>query len=108
MGSWAVGWGWGCGSLNTDLNQVIALTVSVSADSVRQRDTLVAHAWGLTAAGDSVAASVTWRSQDSTILAVADSTKGKFVGRNTGITNIQALSGPLPSNLIVITVDSAP
>ena len=105
LGSWLGGW-WGCGNLGTNLDQVIALAVTVS-DSVRQGDTLRARAWGVTAAGDSVGRQVAWHSQDSTILAVADSTAGKFVGRNQGTTNIQARSGTLPSNLIVIRVVAA-
>lgn len=98
---------WACGNLGTNLSQVIAVSVSV-ADSVFQADTLRARATGITAGGDSVATAVRWASFDTTILGVVDSTRGVFLGKNVGSTNIQARAGTLPSNLLPIRVVARP
>ena len=67
-------------------------------------DTLRARAALLTARGDSVAATVSWASFDTTILATADSAKGLFVGRKVGSTSIQARSGNLRSDAAPVRV----
>jgi hypothetical protein len=92
-----------CGTLGQDLTQVIQISVAV-ADSVAVTDTLHARARALTAGGDTVPATFYWASFDTTILAVADSMAGVFVGRRVGTTSLQARTGTLPSDPIRITV----
>ena len=98
----AVGEG-ACGTLGADLTQVIQITVLV-ADTVDVTDTLRAHASAANARGDTVPATLVWTSFDTTILALADSTAGVFVGRKLGTTSIQARTGNLRSNAIPIRV----
>ena len=95
--------GGACGTFGTDFTQVIAIQVVVDS-TVKQADTLRARATALTARGDSVAATIQWASFDTTVLAVADSVKGVFVGRKPGTASLQARSGNLRSNPIRITV----
>jgi hypothetical protein len=103
---WAVGTGGvglACGTFAPDLNEVIQITVVV-ADSVPMADTLRAHATAATGRGDTVAATMIWTSFDTTILALADSSAGVFVGRQAGTTGIQVRNGKLRSNPIPIRV----
>jgi len=93
-----------CGLLSTNLDQVIAIAIPGPPDSVGVGDTLRAHATALTAGGDSVAATIYWASFDTTILAVADSMQGLFVGRAAGSTSIAARTGNLRSNPFPVTV----
>ena len=97
---------WGCGQFGTDFNQVIALSVVVDS-TVEEADTLRAHAVALTAAGDSVAATVVWASLDTASLGVVDSANGVFVGRQPGIARLQARTGTLRSNPIAVKVTAA-
>jgi hypothetical protein len=96
-----------CGTLGPDLTEVIQITVVV-ADSVPVTDTLRAHASAATAGGDTVPATLVWTSFDTTVLAVADSTAGAFVGRKVGTTSLQARSGTLRSNVYSIRVTPLP
>jgi hypothetical protein len=92
--------------LNPDLDAVIQITVAV-ADSVKVSDTLRAHATAGTARGDTVPMAMVWTTFDTTVLTLADSVGGKFVGRNPGVANIQVRSGNLRSNPIPIVVTAA-
>lgn len=92
-----------CRPLGPDLTEVVQITVIV-ADSVVMNDTLRAHATAATARGDTVPAALVWTSLDSTILALADSAAGVYVGRQVGTTSIQARNGNLRSNAIPIRV----
>ena len=75
------------------------------ADSVAVPDTLKARALPRTGGGDStVTANIYWTSFDTTILALPDSTRGVFVGRQPGNTDIEAYTGNVRSNPIAITV----
>jgi hypothetical protein len=96
----------GACKFNPDLDAVIQITVVV-ASSVEMTDTLRAHASAGTARGDTVPMAFAWTSFDTTILAVADSAAGVFVGRKVGATPIQARAGTLRSNPIPITVTAA-
>ena len=96
-----------CGTFGADLTRVIALAVTV-AGSVRQADTLRAHASALTAGGDTVAATIYWASLDTANLAVADSAAGVFVGKKPGTGRLQARTGNLRSNTVPITVTAKP
>jgi hypothetical protein len=80
-----------CKVLTPDLDAVIQITVVV-ADSVEVADTLRARASAGTARGDTVPTSSVWTSFDTTILAVADSSAGLFIGRRVGTASIQALA----------------
>lgn len=95
-----------CGTLDIDLNQPIAIVVTVP-DSVEQQDTLRGHATELTAAGDTVTETVIWSSLDTTLLGVLDSTAGKFLGKRPGFTQILARTGSLRSGSLTITIDRA-
>jgi hypothetical protein len=92
-----------CGTVGTDPTQVIAISVAVDS-VVPVADTLRGHATALTARGDTVPATFYWASFDTTILAVADSSAGVFVGRRVARTSIQARNGNLRSNPIPISV----
>lgn len=92
-----------CGTFGLDLAEVVQITVRV-ADSVAVADTLRAHASAANARGDTVPATVVWTSFDTTVLALADSAAGVFVGRKVGSTNLQARTGNFPSNPIPIRV----
>jgi hypothetical protein len=92
-----------CGSITTDLNEVIALQITLP-DSGRMDfgDTLFATAEALNGRGDSVGALVTWADLD-TIVHV-DSLTGAVTARVTGTGLIQARTGSLRSNPQAITV----
>jgi len=96
-----------CGSFAPDLTEVIKITVVV-ADSVHVADTLRAHATAANARGDTVPATLVWTSFDTTVLAVADSSAGAFVGRKVGTTNLQARADSLRSDPILIHVTAQP
>jgi hypothetical protein len=98
--------GGACGSLGADLNQVIALEVTPDSQ-VEEADTLREHAVALTGRGDSVSAIIYWASFNANTLAVVDSGKGVFVGRQPGSTDIQARTGDLRSNPQPILVTAA-
>jgi hypothetical protein len=102
----AAGGGGACGSLSADLNQVIALEVTPDT-AVEEADTLREHAVALTGRGDSVSATIYWASFNANTLAVVDSVRGVFVGKQPGSTNIQARTGDLRSNPQPIHVTAA-
>ena len=93
-----------CGSITGDLNEVIAIDVTLP-DSGRMElgDTLVPHARALDGRGDSVAATVYWDDLD-TLLQIVDSSTGALVGRTVGTGLIQARVGNLRSNPQAVTV----
>ena len=86
---------------------MIALEVTV-ADRVAVDDTLRAHAIARTARGDSVSATISWASLDTSLLAPVDSTSGEFVGKQAGPARIQARTGDLRTNPISVTVFTPP
>jgi len=97
-----------CGLVSTNFDQVIGLSITNVPGTVAVGDTLKARAVALTAGGDSVSATIYWASFDTTVLAVADSTKGYFVGRMAGATAVQARTGDLRSNSFAVTVTATP
>jgi hypothetical protein len=93
-----------CGTFGPNLNEVVQITVII-ADSVVLGDTLRGHATAANARGDTVPATVVWTSFDTTIIAVADSNAGVFVGRKAGTTtSVQARIDNLRSNPVPIRV----
>lgn len=92
-----------CGTLGPNLNEVVQITVII-ADSVVLNDTLRGHATAANARGDTVSATVVWTSFDTTVIAVADSNAGVFVGRKVGTTSVQARNDNLRSNPIPVRV----
>lgn len=103
----AAGEGMGaCKVLSPDLDAVIQITVVV-ADSVEMADTLRGNASAGTARGDTVPSAFVWTSFDTTVLALADSAAGIYVGREVGSTSIQVRTGNLRSNPIPIRVTAA-
>jgi hypothetical protein len=92
-----------CGTFGPNLNEVVQITVIIP-DSVVLGATLQGHATAANARGDTVPATIVWTSFDTTVIAVADSNAGVFVGRNVGTTNVQARNDNLRSNPIPIRV----
>jgi hypothetical protein len=102
------GLAWACGSLSTDLNQVVAIEVSLpNGGNVELGDTLVPAARALDGRGDSVAATIYWTSLDTAHVTVLDSTTGATFGKANGGGAIQARVGNLRSNALAITVLAA-
>ena len=94
-----------CASITTDLNEVIALQVTLGLDSAGRMDfgdTLFATAKALNGRGDSVGATITWSDLD-TIVHV-DSLTGAVTARLLGTGLIQARTGNLRSNPQSVTV----
>jgi hypothetical protein len=90
-----------CGTLEPDLNQVVAIEVS-SRDSLEQFDTLRPRARALNGRGDSVPATILWASLD-TVLTVLNDTSGKTVVNRPALTGrLQARVGSLRSNPLSI------
>ena len=94
-----------CGSLPADSEGVVSLEVitpDVSTLPLGQSLTLRARARNLQ--GDSVAATVYWRTPDTALVAL-DTTTGVVVARaSSGSARIQAHVGTLISNVITITL----
>jgi len=99
---------WGCSSLSPDFNQVVALEASLPFNgSVELGDTLVPSGRALDGRGDSVAATIYWKSLDTAHVTVLDSATGATVGKTVGAGAIQARTGNLHSNPLAITVLAA-
>ncbi|HEY6209250.1 MAG TPA: hypothetical protein VIW28_09330 [Gemmatimonadales bacterium] len=94
-----------CGTLGPDLDQVVAIEVSVDS-VVEELDTLRPHARALDGRGDSVATPIYWAALDTNLM-VLDSATGLTLGRRPGTGRLQARAGPLPSNPIAIRVLAA-
>lgn len=100
---------WGCSNLGTDLNQVVAIEVSLPyGGNVELGDTIVPAARALDGRGDSVAATIYWTNLDTAHVILQDSTTGATVGKALGSGAIQARVGNLRSNPLAITVLAAP
>lgn len=104
-------WGWcavvgvalGCSGLTEGEAGVVALEVRVPAPSVLEiGETLQLSARPLDKNGDSVAATVIWRTPDTT--ATVDSTTGVVTGVAAGTARVQASVGSLTSDLVSLTV----
>jgi hypothetical protein len=94
-----------CGSITTDLNEVIALQVTLGPDSAGRMDfgdTLFATAKALNGRGDSVGATIIWGDLDT--LVHVDSLTGAVTARSLGTGLIQARTGSLRSNPQAVTV----
>ena len=100
---------WGCGTLGTDFNQIVAIEVSLPyGGNVELGDTILPSARALNGRGDSVAATIYWKAVDTAHVTVLDSTSGATLGKATGAGAIQARIGNLPSNPLTVTVLAAP
>ncbi|HEY6853024.1 MAG TPA: hypothetical protein VI139_02155 [Gemmatimonadales bacterium] len=100
---------WGCTNLGTDLNQVVAVEVSLPyGGNVELADTIFPSSRALDGRGDSVAAIIYWKSLDTAHVTVLDSTTGATLGKAVGAGQIQARVGNLRSNPVAITVVAAP
>jgi hypothetical protein len=75
--------------------------------NVELGDTLMPSARALDGRGDSVAATIYWKSLDTAHVTVLDSTTGATFGKANGAGAIQARVGNLHSNPIAITVLAA-
>jgi hypothetical protein len=111
VGSVVAGGGEACQLFAPDFNSVIALEVIIDS-TVEQMDTLrgraILHtAGGDTTTADSAGTQVYWTSFDAETLAVVDSTRGIFIGVDSGITTVEAYSGNLRSAPIPIHVLAA-
>lgn len=104
-------WGWcavvgvalGCSGLTEGEAGVVALEVRVPSPPVLEiGETLQLSARPLDKNGDSVAATVIWRSPDPTV--TVDSTTGLVTGVAAGTARVQASVGSLSSDLVSLTV----
>ncbi len=105
-------WGWlalagtaalGCSGLTEGEAGVVALEVLVPSPPVLEiGETIQLSARPLDKNGDSVAATVIWRTADATVS--VDSTTGLVTGVAAGTARIQASVGSLSSDLISLTV----
>jgi hypothetical protein len=105
-------WGWyvlfgaaalGCSGLDEGEAGVVALEVRVpSPADLEIGETVQLSARPLDKDGDSVAATVIWRTPDTT--ATVDSTTGLVTGVAAGTARVQASVGSLTSDLISLTV----
>jgi hypothetical protein len=108
-------WGWyallgaaalGCSGLDEGEAGIVALEVRVPSPPVIEiGETLQLSARPLDKDGDSVAATVIWRTPDTT--ATVDSTTGLVTGVDSGTARIQASVGSLSSDVISLTVLTA-
>jgi hypothetical protein len=93
----------GCSGLEEGEAGVVALEVQVpSPPAMEIAETLQLSARPLDKDGDSVAATVIWRSPDTTVS--VDSIAGRVVGVAAGTARVQASVGSLSSDIINLTV----
>jgi hypothetical protein len=93
----------GCSGLTEGEGGVVALEVQVpSPDSLETGETIQLSARPLDKNGDSVAATVIWRTPDTTVS--VDSLTGLVIGNTAGSARVQASVGSLSSDLITLTV----
>jgi hypothetical protein len=105
-------WGWyalvgaaalGCSGLDEGEAGIVALEIRVPDPPVIEiGETLQLSARPLDKDGDSVAATVIWRTPDTT--ATVDSTTGLVTGVAAGTARVQATVGSLASDLVSLTV----
>lgn len=92
-----------CSKLSGDPGVPVALEVLVpSATQVEVGDTIQLAARALNQQGDSVAATIVWRTPDTLVLAI-DSLTGRLTGRSAGTGRVQARTGTLVSSLVTFT-----
>ncbi len=97
-----------CGKLGTNLDQVVALEVSLpDSGNVEIGDTIIPHAQALNGRGDSVAAALMWASFNPDTLQILDPATGAALGRAFGTARVQARVGNLRSNPLLILVETA-
>ncbi|HET7042161.1 MAG TPA: hypothetical protein VFI13_09070, partial [Gemmatimonadales bacterium] len=92
----------GCSSLGDPGVPVAIEVLTPAAAIVELGDTLTLHARVLDQAGDSIAATIRWRTPDTTV--AVDSVTGRFTGVFTGLGRVQAVSGSLVGPLTTFTV----
>jgi hypothetical protein len=105
-------WGWlalvgtaalGCSGLTEGEAGIVALEVQVPSPAVLEiGETIQLSARPLDKNGDSVAATVIWRSPDTTVS--VDSITGLVIGNVAGTARVQASVGSLSSDLVSLTV----
>ena len=101
----AVAAGAACSDIN-ETDGIIALAVAVPTDvALEVGETAALAAWGLTPAGDSVGADVTWIAADTT---VAVDPTGVVTGLFPGPGRVQAQSGSIVSDIIRFTITATP
>ncbi|HXI20618.1 MAG TPA: hypothetical protein VNH46_06010, partial [Gemmatimonadales bacterium] len=92
----------GCSSLTGDQG-IVALELRVPSPAVVEHlDTLALRARALNVSGDSVAATIFWRTPDSTL--VLDSTGFVTTDSTSGSGRVQARVGSLVSDLVTLTI----
>lgn len=97
------------GAACSDINEsdgIIALAVAVPTNlSLEVGESAELAAWGLTPAGDSVGAPVTWVAADTTVTVDA---AGLVTGLFPGPGRVQAQSGSIVSDIIRFTITATP
>ncbi len=98
-----------CSDLSGDSDLPIVLEIRApagiggAAPLVEIGDTITLAARALNQAGDSVAATFTWRSPDTALISV-DPATGQITGKSPGIGRVQVTSGGLTSDLVPFNV----
>ena len=99
----------GCSNLSGDSDTPIILEIRAPAGTpgapppVEIGDTIQLQARALNQDGDSVAATITWRTPDTAFLFV-DPATGRIAGKQPGTGRVQALTGNLVSDLVTFAV----
>jgi hypothetical protein len=94
----------GCSNISAPKGQPVALELSLPVPAaVEQNDTVRLRARALDANGDSVAATIVWRSADTT-LTMVDSTGLVTTALTSGTGRVQASTGSLRSALTQLTI----
>ena len=97
----------GCSNLTTDDSGVAGLEIRVPRPAVVEvGQTIQLRARALNEQGDSVAATVSWLTPDTTVILTTD---GKLTGRTGGSTaRVQAHTGSLVSDFVTFSVNARP
>lgn len=91
-----------CGSLPDQGNGVVALEIRIPDSTLAVNHSLTLHARAVNLQGDSVDATIFWRTPDTTLISL-DSVTGVVVALvNSGSARVQARTGTLVSDILSI------
>ena len=95
----------GCSNLPSASGGIVALEVRLASPAaLEQNDTLTLLAQALDENGDSVAATVYWRTLDDTLVTLVDSIGIVTTSRTSGLPRLQAHVGSLRSDIVTLTI----
>jgi hypothetical protein len=97
----------GCSGLTKVDGDLVAIEVTTPvSDTIAVGQTLQLTARALNAGGEAVSVPIVWRTPDATVS--VDSATGLVTGVASGTGRVQAISGSLASELVVLTVVAPP